>query len=625
MTADAVMEDLSVMYNEAKRIKELFDITALMVVFMAVKFIVYYYLIEWSVFSFVYTLISIAITLGLYYSLVRSRIKHKRFVFGFLYIGLSIFMFADVMYFNYYNQTVSIEQFWQLSNVAKVPESFVATLIPLSIFILFDIPVVLHKFGNMVKNCDNNYVVKPKVRVMRITAVILFIIVAAINSFGSPGLAKITGDEFFINHVSDIFENTVGRLVNEDLEKDEVLRIIQANTSNVAAHDLNGIAKGRNVIVIQIEAMQNCMIGATYNGIELTPNINKLIDSDSLYFDNFYSNVGKGNTADAEFTALNSLYPGTDRECYTLYETNTFRGLPWLLKKEGYGTAAFHGYEGDFWNRENAYPYQGIDEFYSIEDLNDDDIIGLGISDKSLFRQAADLLAGKDGKFFSLLVTLSNHHPYSMDEELWEVPVKEEDEESKFASYLQTVHYTDEAIGEFIEELKDRGLYDNSIIVLYGDHHGLNKEMDDNDIYMKRFLGREYNYEDMFNVPLIINIPSSGINRTISTVGGQIDILPTLANLLGIELDRRYICGQDIVNADEGFVAFSAYIEDGSFITDGAIYEMSREQIYEEGHVWEPKSGRELNTKDYKKYYRKAVMLKEASRQLLNQNMIPEL
>ncbi|MDE6635801.1 MAG: hypothetical protein K2K09_04245, partial [Lachnospiraceae bacterium] len=187
------------MYNEAKRIKELFDITALMVVFMAVKFIVYYYLIEWSVFSLVYTLISIAITLGLYYSLVRSRIKHKRLVFGLLYIGLSIFMFADVMYFNYYNQTVSIEQFWQLSNVAKVPESFVATLIPLSIFILLDIPVVLHKFGNMVKNCDNNYVVKPMVRVVRITAVILFRLVAAVNSFGIPGLAKITGDEFIIN------------------------------------------------------------------------------------------------------------------------------------------------------------------------------------------------------------------------------------------------------------------------------------------------------------------------------------------------------------------------------------------------------------------------------------------
>ena len=145
------------------------------------------------------------------------------------------------------------------------------------------------------------------------------------------------------------------------------------------------------------------------------------------------------------------------------------------------------------------------------------------------------------------------------------------------------MRYTDDAIGQFIEDLKEKGLYDNSIIVMYGDHHGLNKDMDDNDIYMTRFLGKEYRYEDMFNIPLIINIPRSGINRTVSTVGGQIDILPTLANLLGIELDKRYICGQDIVNVEEGLVAFSAYIEDGSFITDGAIYEMSREQIYENG------------------------------------------
>ena len=129
----------------------------------------------------------------------------------------------------------------------------------------------------------------------------------------------------------------------------------------------------------------------------------------------------------------------------------------------------------------------------------------------------------------------------------------------------------------------------------------------------------------MFNIPLIINIPRSGINRTVSTVGGQIDILPTLANLLGIELDKRYICGQDIVNVEEGLVAFSAYIEDGSFITDGAIYEMSREQIYENGRAWEPGSGRELDARDYVRYYERTAALKEASRQLLKQNMIPAL
>lgn len=613
------------MDNEMNGIKKIFDIKAVMVVFMTVKFIVYYYLIEWSVFSFVYTIISIAITLGLYYSLGNSSMKHKKFIFGIIYIGFSIFMFADVMYFNYYNQTVSIEQFWQLGNVAKVPESFVATLIPLSVFILFDIPLVLYKFGRMAKNGAHNDEVKPHAGTVRVVAVIVLLLIAAVNPLKSPGIAKITRDEFFINHVNDIIVNTIGKLANEDLSKDEVLRIVQANTTNAVAHDLNGIAKGRNVIIIQIEAMQNFVIGRSYNGVELTPNLNRLIGSESLYFDNFYTNVGKGNTADAEFTTLNSLYPSTDRECYTLYETNTFRGLPWLLKKEGYGTTAFHGYEGSFWNRENAYPYQGIDEFYSMEDLKDDDIIGLGISDKSLFRQAADILAAKDGKIFSFLVTLTNHHPYNMDEALWEVPVKEEDEGSKFASYLQTVHYTDEAIGEFIGELKEKGLYDNSIIVLYGDHHGLNKDMDDNDIYMTRFLGKEYNYEDMFNIPLIINIPQSGINRTVSTVGGQIDILPTLANLLGIELDKQYICGQDIVNADEGFVAFSAYIEDGSFITDGAIYEMSREQIYENGRAWEPGTGRELDIQDYARYYERTVALKEASRQLLKQNLIPAL
>lgn len=603
--------------------KKKFDITALMVIFMTIKFIVYYYLIEWSTYSLVYTLISIAITLGLYYSIAGSKIKHKMLLFSLLYIGFSIFMFADVMYFNYYNQTVSIQQFWQLGNVAKVPESFVATLIPLSVFIVLDIPMALYQFRNYAKGIRTENRVKVKGNTVRVVATIVFLFVVAVNPFKIAGLARITGDEFFLSHTNDIVVNTIGRLMNTDMEEQEVLQIIDANTEENVSNEFNGVAAGRNVIMIQIEAMQNCMIGATYNGVELTPNLNKLISTDSLYFDNFYTNIGKGNTADAEFTVMNSLYPSTERECYTLYETNTFRGLPWLLKNQGYKTMAFHGYEGDFWNRRNAYPYQGIDEFYAMEDLKQDEIIGLGISDKSVFKQATDIIEKNEGQFFSFIVTLTNHHPYNLDSSMWTVPIKPEDAESKFASYLQTVHYTDAAIGEFIEDLKSRGLYENSIIVLYGDHHGLNKDMDDNDIYMERFLGKTYDYDEMFKVPLIINIPSMGFAETISTVGGQIDVLPTLANLMGIELDKQYICGQDIVNANRGFVAFSAYINDGSFVSDGVMYEMSREEVYETGRAWNTQTGEEMNIRSCEELYKKGVAVKEASKQLLKQNLLP--
>ena len=152
------------------------------------------------------------------------------------------------------------------------------------------------------------------------------------------------------------------------------------------------------------------------------------------------------------------------------------------LKEKGYSTFAVHGYEGEFWNRRNAYPNQGIDKYYAMEELDTSDIIGLGISDESMFHQAVGIMKEQNTPFFSFLITLTNHHPFEITEELADVPILPEDEDSKFASYLQTAHYTDKAIGAFIDELKAAGLYDNSIIILYGDHHGLNKDMDDNDV-----------------------------------------------------------------------------------------------------------------------------------------------
>lgn len=139
--------------------------------------------------------------------------------------------------------------------------------------------------------------------------------------------------------------------------------------------------------MIQIEAFQNFLINKSYNGVVLTPNLNELIMSDSLYFDNFLYQYRKRQYGDAEFSALNSLYPVIERECYTLYQDNNYDGLPWKLKEKGYSTFAVHGYEGEFWNRRSAYPNQGIDKYYAMEELDTSDIIGLGISDESMFQQ----------------------------------------------------------------------------------------------------------------------------------------------------------------------------------------------------------------------------------------------
>ena len=666
-----------------------------------VKLVIYYMLIDVNLLHNGWVLGSVLIFCVFYFALSDSEWRGHRLVFLAFYALFSIVMFADSMYFNYYNQTVSVKQLWQAANVAKVPQSFIATLIPASFILILDIPIVYYFFRKREKAANKIFSGMRKGAMGGGCA--LLVLLLAVNPANLPFFSKINSVGFFSNHIRDIYLAAAEPWSREEIPEEEVLEAVgevsdypevqelvqetvekfggnapDGNINGVSGSGLQGglsgtpggisqgttgdgeadqagfgqsnqsgqpgqvgqsdpsgkdeaiaaakkghrLAEGKNLILVQIEALQSMMLQAEYEGQELMPNLNQLLKKDTIYFDHYYATIGKGNTADAEFATLNSLYPVIDRECYELYQTNTYDGLPWMLKEKGYSTFGVHGYLGDFWNRNYAYPYQGIDEYYSIEDLDDSDQIGLGISDKSMFRQAAALMEEQEGPFFSFLVTLTNHHPYQLPEELSEIRLKEEHEGTKFGSYLQTVHYTDQAIASFIEELKARDLYEDSVLVFYGDHHGLNKNMDDNEIYVSEWLGREYDYDEMFRIPLIIHIPGIGYAETVSTVGGQVDFLPTIANLMNLELDHPYILGRDLYNAEEGFVAFTAYLFEGSFAKDGVMFEISREGLFEGSRAWVIGTGEELPIEEYYEDYEKAVKLKQTSRDILEQDLI---
>jgi phosphoglycerol transferase MdoB-like AlkP superfamily enzyme len=292
------------------------------------------------------------------------------------------------------------------------------------------------------------------------------------------------------------------------------------------------------------------------------------------------------------------------------------------MREQGYYAFAIHGYRGGFWNREKAYPGQGFQDFISKEDLNQDEIIGMGISDKSMFKQLIPILQKQTNPYFSFVITLTDHHPFILDEKYRTLKLLPEDEGTKFGDYLETIRYTDEAIGQFINDLKAAGLYDNTVIALYGDHHGLNCGMEDVQDRVSQFIGRNYDYDEMLNIPLIIHVPGSGVDETISTTGGQIDFMPTIANIMGLTYDNTFVLGQDLANAKEGFVAFTSYLFDGSFATNDVMFEISREQIFEGSRAWKIGTNQELDASLYKDDYEKALLLKKTSKEILDQNLI---
>lgn len=461
------------------------------------------------------------------------------------------------------------------------------------------------------------------------TVSVFILLVLVFNISGSYLITSISNQEVYSYHVKDILGVLTG---NNAISASADIKYAMTDHYNKEKDGpLFGVAEGRNLIVIQLESFQNFVINATYNGQELTPNLNRLLRENTIYFDNYYQQVGSGNTSDAEFATNHSIYGSLASYTYKLYENNYFKGLPALLKEKGYETAVYHAYENrDFWNRENAYKSIGFDTFVGgIEGTDKDQYdmtewMGWGLTDTEFYKQTVPYIKEMPEPFYSFVNSLSNHHPYVMLEHYRFIDLLPRDEGTVFGNYLMSVAYTDYALGQFFQQLKDEGIYDNSIIAIYGDHLGLPKN--DEDIYksMTAYMGKPYDFDTMMNIPLIITLPQGekNIRQTVHTAGGQLDFLPTMAYLMGFEsLDTLYL-GHNLLTVEEGFVAEQTYMTKGSFFRDDIAYEMSRDGVFENGRAWNRHTGKEVPVEDYYEDYVRAMAIINESEYILKNDMV---
>jgi len=345
---------------------------------------------------------------------------------------------------------------------------------------------------------------------------------------------------------------------------------------------LFGIAKGRNVIYIHLESTQQFVINYKLkdaNGVEheVTPFLNSLYNSNSTYsFDNFFHQVKAGKTSDAETLMENSLFGLDQGSLFTqLGAKNTFQSAPNILEQtQGYTSAVFHGNVGNFWNRNETYKSFGYDYFFdsSYYDVTDENSFQYGLMDKQFLSQSVQYLEKLQQPFYSKFILVSNHFPYSeLSGDESGFPLATTNDET-INNYFATENYMDTAIKEFFDYLKASGLYDNSIIVLYGDHYGISNSRNEE---LASLLGKtadtwtDYDNAQMQRVPYMIHIPgttSGGVNHT---YGGEVDALPTLLHLLGVDTSKYIQLGQDLLSKDrDQVVAF----RDGSFVTPNYTY-----------------------------------------------------
>lgn len=529
-------------------------------------------------------------------SLALSIFNKKRLIAIFILdLLLTTLLVVDTNFFRYYYNLITIPVFFQLNPrmISSVDQSIASLFQLKDLIYIVDIPFMLLALLRLHKNGIAS-IHFPK----RFAKTVGTLLVALITIFSFSSASNITTFAYSNNYSAKSlgvlyshYYNTKLFIKNNLLEdadvveegKKQVLNFFEKRKENASKDTkLEGIAKGKNLIVVQMEAMQQFVIDKKINGEEITPNLNKLI-KDSLYFNNIYYQVSGGNTSDAEFASNNSLYPLSEGSVYHRYSENTYHSMASILKQKGYDTYALHAFNKTFWNREKMYKAEQFDTFFSSEDFVKDDFAGwdgTALSDKSFLRQSLEKV-DTSKPFYSFSITLSSHHPFTYFEN-YDFNVGEF-QGTYIGNYLKAAHYADCCIGEYIDNLKAKGLYENSLLVFYGDHSAVPKIENEG---LMQFLGIEYNDLDwakLQRIPLIIHYPGQQNGELITATGGQIDIMPTVANLMGF--DVPYALGKDLVNTQKNYVV----LRNGSIITDRYIYFNDTRELYDY------KSGEPLN------------------------------
>ncbi|MFL0251174.1 LTA synthase family protein [Clostridium neuense] len=561
------------------------------------------------------------------FSFLLKNKKRIRYLF-IIDILISALILADLVYYRYYTDIITISSIGNAKLLGGVKDA-IASLVKVSdFFYLIDIIVFIPIFKIYYKKVD----VKVQSLVARIITFFMIFTVGTVVeaktfkkvSIEQPTLLTAMSDRIYLTkmignlnfHMVDLFNFSNTKIKNSKKlsasEENQVKSYLKSKTTKT--NQFTGIGNGKNLIMIQVEALQNFVINAKINGKEITPNLNKWVNK-SAYFDNYFYQVAGGNTSDAEFMSLNSLYPAQSGAAYYTYCGNTLNSLPKELNANGYYTAALHGYAEGYWNRNVMYNTEGFNDFFGQSKYDRNENVGLGLSDKSFLNQSFDELQKFKQPYFSFLITLSSHYPFN-DVKGYENGMDTLDvgsyKNTLFGNYLEGIHYTDKQLGDFLDKLESSGIADNSIIVLYGDHFAIPKQ-NINDLY--KFEGSSssddlawYQYQ---KVPLLIHFPKDKNKGTNHTYACQMDLLPTITNMFDLKND--YMFGKDIFSTGNRKVTF----RNGSF-TDANVFYVSWTNTY-----YDIKTGSKVNeTPKLKSLKENSSNELKYSDELLNHNLI---
>lgn len=517
---------------------------------------------------------AVLLLIALLLSLIR-KFKIRFSILFFINLLITIIIYSDIVYLRYFDDVTSVIVLTYVSQVTELGGSIIELLKIGDVYLFLDLILIIILFFINIKPINVNLRIKILYLIMvGITLIPITITVKNIYSdesnlfkqtFSNKEVVKELGVLNY--HIFDVMKNInilVKRPILTAEEEKKINDWLNEHTIYNSEAPLYGVAKDKNLILIQEESLQSFVIGLKIDGQEITPNINNLL-KESIYFENFYDQTYNGRTSDGELTALTSLYPLREGTANFRYPNTQVDTLPKVLKSKGYNTRSFHAFKGEFWNRQVMHSNYGFEQSMFYNDFSQTEQIGWGLSDEHFFKQSVKEMKYSEQPFFSFLISLTTHHPYDGIPNKYKNLDLGELENSLMGDYLHSVHYADYSIKTLIEELKSSGIYENSIIAIYGDHDA---GIDPDEI--RKVLGTKLSSDILYDkIPFIIHIPN--IDKvTEKEISGQLDITPTLLHLLGIPARNYSFMGYNLLldNVNK-LVAFRG----GKFVTNDLIYD----------------------------------------------------
>jgi phosphoglycerol transferase MdoB-like AlkP superfamily enzyme len=545
-------------------------------------------------------------------------IKPKRqFIYFFLWLLLFTFLgIANTLYYEFYHSFISINLLSTLKMVGDVEES-VTTKLKIGQFIYIIFPIILFYVNSRLKKKKYYFEIEKIEKGKRMfftTALVGFVIFLLTNltltNSEVSRFVKMWNREFvvqrfglYIYTANDIIQSIEPKLHSlfgyDEAYKDFREFYEEKALETKKDNKYTNIFKGKNVLFIHAESIQNFLIGLKINGQEITPNLNRLSEQ-GIYFSKFYPQISVGTSSDTEFTLSTGLMPSSSGTVFVSYADRKYIGMPKYFDDLGYYSFSMHANNADYWNRKVMHKSLGYEKFYakSYYNTNEDNTRGLGLTDKSFFEQIIPILSdikANKSPFMGTIITLSNHSPFFDEKgdysdfditmhytnELGESLIAPYLTDTEIGSYIRSSHYADEALGELFTRLKDAGILDNTIIMLYGDHDAKLSKKDMNLLYNYDYLTNmvktiddptyinleNYGYELLKNAPLILWSNEKNYKLNVKDVMGMYDMLPTIANMFGIKT-QDYELGHDIFSNSEKIVIFP----NGNFLTNKVYY-----------------------------------------------------